>query len=76
MKFGQEQLEFIAKHFKPIGDIRAVRDGIVEKSDIVWWRADYGPKSVTGFSEGQHWDNMLRGWEYYQIEEPKYGYID
>lgn len=75
MKFSQEQLEFIAKYFKPVGDIRAVRDGIVTINDPVWWRCECGPELVSGnFKPGSHWDNMLEHWQYYQIDEPKYEY--
>lgn len=71
MKFSQEQLDFIAKHFvvKEGANIRALRDGIVEYGDMVWWRNNEGPKYV-GSHTGTHWNNMRGCWQYYQLEEP------
>ena len=73
MKFSQEQLAFIAKHFKRVGDVCAVRDGIVEYADPVWWRAEDGPVLVAG-DQSTHWNNMIEFWDLYQIDEPKYEY--
>ena len=44
-----------------------VRDGIVTKEDIVWWRCDEGAEQVKA---KDHWDNIKR-WPFgYQRKQP------
>ena len=44
-----------------------VRDGIVTKEDIVWWRGDEGAEQV---GAKDHWDNIKRWPFLYQRKQP------
>jgi hypothetical protein len=76
VKFTKEQVDFISRYFVPtvLDSVRVVRDGIVTKSDKVWWRMEDGPMEVVG-NLGTHWKNMSNYPNVYQHDKPEGSYV-
>ena len=67
--FTQEQIAELESIFgiKRQDETLPVRDGVVSKESIVWWRCDKGPETRIA---KQCWENIREYPEYYQIEKP------
>lgn len=54
----------------------AVRDGVVVRGELIWWRSKDGPKHVV--ADGSHWINMSGFPDMYQLKQPRFyvEYID
>lgn len=66
--FTEEQLNEIATAFGlKREETLPVRDGVVTKNTMVWWRAEHGPQRVTA---GKDWQNILEYPDLYQLKEP------
>lgn len=69
MLLTQEQLDQIATVFNlERTETLPVRDGVVGKKSLVWWRCNEGAVNVKAEN---HWDNIARYPDLYQIAEPK-----
>lgn len=68
----QAQLNQIAKVFglTAVEATLPVRDGIVFKTDKVWWRGDNGPEHVLA-GDSSHWQNIRIFPSVYQIARPQ-----
>lgn len=77
--FTQEQMQEIAQYFNlEIPIMLKVKDGFVKIGDKCWWRCEDGPQEFTVEEDNDHWDNMLKYPNAYQIEKPNYviSYVD
>lgn len=50
-------------------DTLPVRDGVIKKGEMVWWRADNGPARIFAGDEGS-WDNIKGYPDRYSIKKP------
>jgi len=71
----REQLDQIGKEFglMPIAESIQVRDGIVYKGDMVWWRNEKCPEYVNSAND---WFNIKKYPDVYQLDQPKVKYED
>ena len=69
--FTEEQLEELKTIFGLTrnNNVLAVRDGVVRKDSMVWWRCDKGPELVKA-GDPAHWDNIRSHPQAYQLKEP------
>ena len=68
--FTEEQLEELKTIFGLTrNNVLAVRDGVVHKDSMVWWRCEEGPELVKA-GDLPHWDNIRRHPLVYQLKEP------
>lgn len=70
IKLSSEEMDQLQKviDFSARQDIARVRDGLINKTDSIWWRNSNGPIKKTA---AEHWDNIKEFPEFYQIAEPK-----
>jgi hypothetical protein len=76
--FTEEQLKELETVFGiKRGKTLPVRDGVVTKESMVWWRCSDGPQHVLAGSE-THWENIHDFPNAYQLAEPdvKIQYLD
>lgn len=74
MSFTAEQFKELEDRYglKPIAPAKPtlpVRDGVIEKDGMVWWRAKGGPQHVK--ADRQHWDNIRNYPDAYQLAQPQ-----
>lgn len=72
--FTKEQLQEMETRYglKAVYDeILEVRDGVVNKDSMVWWRCEHGPEYVRA-SSSNHWENIRNYPNAYQLAEPDY----
>jgi hypothetical protein len=56
---------------KPVAEVIPVRDGMVTKESLVWWRGSDGPEEAKA-GDPAHWENIRRFPKAYQIGKPSY----
>lgn len=74
--FSEAQLEELERVFelkrRPKAEVAPVRDGLVRKHDMVWWRSEEGPELV---SAEEHWGNIQQHPSLYSIGCPRVRYV-
>lgn len=70
--FTEEQLQELATYFglKKVEETLPVRDGLVSKDTLVWWRGQQGPEHTLAGSP-EHWENIRKFPKTYQLKEPR-----
>lgn len=70
--FTEEQLQELATIFglKKQEDLLPVRDGVVTKETMVWWRCEEGP-ILAKAGDPTHWENIKKYPKAYQLNQPK-----
>ena len=70
--FSEEQLSELETIFglKRVEETLPVRDGVVSKGSMVWWRCNYGPEHVLA-SQSCHWENIRKYPQAYQLQKPQ-----
>jgi hypothetical protein len=78
--FTKEQLQYLETVYGlvVVAETLPVRDGVVKKGDMVWWRGINGPEHVVAGDAGGHWYNIETYPHAYQITPPrtKVEYLD
>jgi hypothetical protein len=69
--FTEAQIDYLKR--KHSVDISAcllpVRDGLIEDTEMVWWKAEDYPEKVSAYT---HWGNIREYPHLYSIERPKF----
>lgn len=69
-KLTEEDLKFIEKTFglKRVAETIQVRDGMLSRGEMVWWRCVDGPEHVNSEYD---WRNIIAYPQAYSINKPK-----
>lgn len=75
MHFTEEQLQELETVFglTRTGETLPVKDGVVRKDTLVWWRGNDGPDQVVARKD---WENIRAYPELYSLKRPKIKYVD
>jgi hypothetical protein len=68
-KYTEQQIKLACEIFNvPCDQVVLLRDGLLVRGGMVWWRSEDGPERV---SSGAAWNNIVEFPELYRMKEPK-----